>query len=82
MYDMDEKQVIFEQRKWADIDGNVISYSYIPKFSEWHLLRMVQVNKHKNNLAGHAMIFKKTAVPEVDNLLSNDTLSFLWSKKK
>lgn len=60
MYDWDEKQVVFQQKKWGDVDGNVISYSYIPKFSEYHMMKPVQVNKKKKNLCGYVMLLKKT----------------------
>ena len=60
MYDWDEKQVIFEQKRWGDVDGNIISYSYIPKLSEFHMMKPVQVNKKKKkNLCGYVMLFKK-----------------------
>ena len=62
MYDWDEKQVVFQQKRWGDIDGNIISYSYIPKLSEFHMIKPVQVNKaKKKNLCGYVMMFKKTA---------------------
>ncbi|MDP4260890.1 MAG: hypothetical protein Q8941_00050 [Bacteroidota bacterium] len=61
MYDWDEKQVVFQQKRWGDVDGNIISYSYIPKFSEFHMMKPVQVNKvKKKNLCGYVMLFKKT----------------------
>jgi hypothetical protein len=61
MYDWDEKQVVFQQKKWGDIDGNIISYSYIPKVSEFHMMKPVQVNKaKKKGLCGYVMLFKKT----------------------
>ena len=61
MYDWDEKQVVFQQKKWGDIDGNIISYSYIPKISEFHMMKPVQVNKaKKKGLCGYVMLFKKT----------------------
>lgn len=61
MFDWNEKQVIFQQKKWGDVDGNVISYSYIPKLSEFHMMKPVQVNKKKKkNLCGYVMLFKKT----------------------
>ena len=64
MFDWDEKQVVFQQKKWGDIDGNIISYSYIPKISEFHMMKPVQVNKKKKkNLAGYVMLFKKTVPP-------------------
>ena len=62
MFDWNEKQVIFQQKKWGDVDGNIISYSYIPKFSEFHMMKPVQVNKQKKkDLCGYVMLFKKTA---------------------
>lgn len=61
MYDWSEKQVIFQQKRWGDVDGNVISYSYIPKLSEFHMMKPVQVNKKKKkNLCGYVMLFKKS----------------------
>ena len=60
MFDWNEKQVVFQQKRWGDVDGNVISYSYIPKFSEFHMMKPVQVNKKKKkNLCGYVMLFKK-----------------------
>jgi hypothetical protein len=61
MYDWQERQVIFRQKKWGDIDGNIIVYSYVPKFSEFHMMKSVQVNKQKKkNLCGYVMLFKRT----------------------
>jgi hypothetical protein len=61
MYDWKERQVIYRQKKWGDVDGNVISYSYIPQFSEFHMMKNVQVNKQKKkNLCGYVMLFKRT----------------------
>ncbi len=62
MYDWQERMVIFRQKKWGDIDGNVIVYSYVPQFSEFHMIKPVQVNKQKKkNLCGYVMMFKRTA---------------------
>lgn len=64
MYDWNEKQVVFRQKKWGDIDGNVIVYSYVPQFSEFHMMKPVQVNKQKKkNLCGYVMLFKRTGAP-------------------
>lgn len=61
MFDWNEKQVIYQQKRWGDVDGNIISYSYIPKLSEFHMMKPVQVNKKKKrNLCGYVMLFKKT----------------------
>lgn len=59
MYDWDEKQVAYQKKQWGDVDGNVISYSYIPKLSEYHMMKPVQVNKKKKNLCGYVMLLKK-----------------------
>ncbi len=60
MYDWDEKMVVYQKKQWGDVDGNIISYSYIPKFSEFHMMKPVQVNKKKKkNLCGYIMMFKK-----------------------
>jgi hypothetical protein len=62
MYDWSEKMVIFRQNRWGDVDGNIITYTYIPKFSEFHMMKPVQVNKEKKkNLCGYVMLFKRTA---------------------
>jgi hypothetical protein len=60
MFDWDEKEVAYQKKQWGDVDGNVISYSYIPKFSEYHMMKPVQVNKKKKkNLCGYVMLLKK-----------------------
>jgi hypothetical protein len=69
MYDWNERQVVYQQKRWGDVDGNVISYSYIPKFSEYHMMKPVQVNKQKKkNLCGYVMLFKKTAADTGESL--------------
>ncbi|MBK5271535.1 MAG: hypothetical protein JJE22_11040 [Bacteroidia bacterium] len=68
MYDWNERQVIYRQKKWGDVDGNIITYSYIPQFSEFHMMKPVQVNKQKKkNLCGYVMLFKKTGEPTASN---------------
>jgi len=60
MFDNNEKQVIYQKKLWGDIDGNVISFSYIPQFSEFHMMRPVQENKkQKKGLCGYVMMFRK-----------------------
>lgn len=59
MFDWDERQVAYQKKQWGDVDGNVISYSYIPKFSEYHMIKPVQVNKKKKGLCGYVMLLKK-----------------------
>lgn len=65
MYDWKERMVIYRQKKWGDVDGNVISYTFVPQFSEFHMIKPVQVNKQKKkNLCGYVLMFKKTGGAE------------------
>jgi hypothetical protein len=59
MFDWNEKQVVYQKKMWGDVDGNVISYSYIPQFTEYHMMKPVQVNKKKKNLCGYVMLLKR-----------------------
>lgn len=59
MFDYSERQVVYKKNQWGDVDGNVISYSYVPKFTEYHMIKPVQVNKGKKKLCGYVMLFKK-----------------------
>lgn len=60
MYDYDEKQVVYVKHYGQDEDANIISYSYIPKFTEYHMIKPVQVNKvKKKNVCGYIMMLKK-----------------------
>jgi len=62
MFDSDEKQVFYKKHLWGDVDGNVISYTYAARFSEYHMIKPVQVNKtKKKGLCGYIMMFKKVA---------------------
>lgn len=62
MFDWNEKQVVYQKKMWGDVDGNIITYSYQPQFSEFHMMRPLQVNKkQKKNLCGYVMLLKKTA---------------------
>lgn len=62
MFDWNEKQVVYQKKMWGDVDGNVISYDYIPKFSEYHMIKPLQVNKKKKkDLCGYVMLLKKSA---------------------
>lgn len=60
MYDWNEKQVVYKKHQWGDVDGNVISYPYVSQFTEYHLIKPVQVNKQKKKgLCGYVMLLKK-----------------------
>ena len=59
MFDWNEKQVVYQKKYWGDVDGNVISYSYTPQFSEFHMIKPVQVNKKKKDVCGYVMLLKK-----------------------
>jgi hypothetical protein len=59
MYDWNEKRVVYQKQKAKDLDGNIINYDYIPRFSEYHMLKPVQVNKTKKDVNGRMLLFKK-----------------------
>jgi len=59
MYDWNEKQVVYQKKMWGDVDGNIISYAYIPQFSEYHMIKPVQINKTKKKLCGYVLLLKK-----------------------
>ena len=59
MYDWNEKMVVYQKKQWGDVDGNIISYSYIPKFTEYHMMKPVQVNKKKKNRMWVCNAFQK-----------------------
>jgi hypothetical protein len=61
MYDWDEKMVAYQKKMWGDVDGNIISYAYHPKFTEFHMIKPVQVNKKKKKLCGYIMLLQKQA---------------------
>ena len=60
MYDWDEKMVVYQKKMWGKIDCNIISYSYIPKFTEFHMIKPVQVNKKKKKMCGYVILLQKT----------------------
>lgn len=61
MFDYDEKQVVYQKKYGEGMESsNIINYSYIPKFSEYHMIKPVQVNKKKKkDICGYFIIFKK-----------------------
>ncbi len=60
MYDYNEKQVVYKKHYGDGMESNIISYSYIPQFTEYHIIKPVQVNKKKKKaVCGYIMMFKK-----------------------
>jgi len=60
MYDFNEKQVIYKKQFGEGVESNIISYAYSPKFTEYHIIKPVQVNKvKKKNICGYIMMLKK-----------------------
>jgi len=60
MYDWDEKLVVYQKKQWGDVDGNIITYAYVPNFTEFHMIKPVQVNKKKKKMCGYLMLLQKT----------------------
>ncbi len=60
MYDQNEKQVVYQKHFGDRMQSNIISYSYIPQFTEYHIIKPVQINKKKKkNICGYIIMFKK-----------------------
>lgn len=59
MFDQDEKQVVYQKQYGNGIESNIISYSYIPHFTEYHIIKPMQVNNKTKNIRGCIMMFKK-----------------------
>lgn len=60
MYDYNEKQVVYEKQYGDGMESNVINFSYIPKFTEYHIIKPVQLNKKKKKqICGYIIMFKK-----------------------
>jgi hypothetical protein len=60
MFDYNEKQVVYQKHYGQGMESNIISFSYIPKFTEYHLIKPVQVNKKKKkDICGYIIMFKK-----------------------
>ena len=61
MYDWEEREVAFQQKQWGDVEGNIITFSYVPRSTEYHMMKPLQVNKKKKKgLCGYVMLLKKT----------------------
>lgn len=66
MFDWEEKQVIYKRSKNDNIEdgnganNNIINYTYSSKFSEYHMIKPVQVNKtKKKDVCGYILLLKK-----------------------
>jgi hypothetical protein len=59
MFDWNERQVVYQKKMWGDVDGNIISYAYTPQYTEYHMIKPVQVNKTKKKLCGYVLLLKK-----------------------
>lgn len=60
MYDYNEKQVVYEKHYGKGMESNLINFSYIPKITEYHVIKTVQLNnKKKKQICGYVIMFKK-----------------------
>jgi hypothetical protein len=61
MFDYTEKQVVYKKNMYGENDGNIISFSYIPQTSEYHMIKPVQINKNKKKMCGYVLLLKKNS---------------------
>lgn len=60
MYDYNERQVVYQKKSRGEVDGNIISYSYIPRMSDYHMIKPLQINQQiQKELCGYVLLFKK-----------------------
>lgn len=60
MYDYHERQVVYQKNNMEDRQGNIIRYSYVPRMSEYHMIKPLQVNDYKkSDLCGYVMLFSQ-----------------------
>lgn len=60
MYDQTEKMAVYQKHYGDGMESNVISFSFIPKFSAYHIIKALQVNKKKKkDVCGYIIMFKK-----------------------
>jgi hypothetical protein len=60
MYDWEENQVVYQKKMWGDVDGNIISFTYIPTSSQQFMIKPLQVNKKKKgDLCGYVILMKR-----------------------
>lgn len=58
IFDFDEKQIAYTKKQPLLSDPNVIEIDFIPKFTEKHMVRAVQINKKKKQLCGYIVLFE------------------------
>lgn len=57
MYDYVEKEVVYQKQ---GVENNIISYSFIPNSTEYHIIKPVQAGKRKiKNFCSFILIFRK-----------------------
>ena len=61
MFDRSEKQVVYKKNLSSEVDGNIITYNYVPKTTEYHMIKPVQVNSSKKKLCGYVLLLRKNA---------------------
>ena len=47
MFDYDEKQVVYQKHFGEGMESNIISYSFIPKFSEYHMIKQCRLTRKR-----------------------------------
>ncbi len=65
VYDWEEDQIFHEKKLAKDAEGNITNARIIPSKSEFHMIKVLQVNKkRKKDLCGYVAIFSPKKVSE------------------
>lgn len=59
--DMEEHLAVKQRKMWGDVDGNIISFAYIPIMPGNYIAKLYQESKlKKETLCGYFLLMKKT----------------------
>lgn len=61
LYDWSEKEVVYQKKTGSEGGANLIRFSFIPRFSEYHMLKPLQINRKKRTLCGCLLLFRRVA---------------------
>ena len=59
LYDFSEKKLIALTQKLKDAERNIIQFDYVSRFSEFHALKSMQINKTHKLVSGYFLLFRK-----------------------
>lgn len=60
VYDHSEREVVYQKEAGNSMQSRLINFTYVPKITEYHVIKTVQLNTRKENqICGYIIMFKK-----------------------